>query len=91
VVTVMTETGRRPYHGGSRAIPCRREKPQRDMAGRVGQAHGGQGDLQKERERGVKPGGTVGRDVADLSKEHNTEIAVEAGRKGGERQEESKH
>ena len=69
----------------------RREKPQRDMAGRVGQAHGGQGDLQKERERGVKPGGTVGRDVADLSKEHNTEIAVDAGRKGGERQEESKH
>ena len=44
----------------------RREKPQRDMAGRVGQAHGGQGDLQKERERGVKPGGTVGRDVSDL-------------------------
>jgi hypothetical protein len=32
-----------------------REKPQRDMAGRVGQAHGGQGDLQKVRERGVKP------------------------------------
>ena len=25
-----------------------------------------QGDLQKERERGVKPGGTVGRDVSDL-------------------------
>ncbi len=27
-------------------------------------------------------GGTVGRDVPDLSKERNTEIAVEAGKKG---------
>jgi hypothetical protein len=67
------------------------QKPHRDMAGRVGQAHSGQGDLQKERDRSVKPVGTVGREVPDLSKEHNTEIAVEAGRKGGERQEESKH
>jgi hypothetical protein len=27
-------------------------------------------------------GGTVGRDVPDLSKERNTEIAIEAGEKG---------
>ena len=46
------------------------EKPQRDMTGKAGQGHR------------VKPGGTVGRDEPDLSKEHQTEIAVEAGRKG---------
>ena len=31
--------------------------------------------------RRAKSGGTVGREVPDQSKEHNTEIAVEAGRK----------
>jgi hypothetical protein len=61
-------------------------KPQGDMAGKGGQTHGGQGDLPKEREHGVKSGDAVGRDaegreVAD-SKERSTEIAVEAGRKG---------
>jgi hypothetical protein len=48
------------------------EKPQRDTAGKIGQAHGG----------GAKSGGTVGRDVPDESKERHTEIAVEAGRQG---------
>ena len=37
----------------------------------------------QERERGRQT--TVGRDVPDESKERHTEIAVEAGRKGGER------
>ena len=45
------------------------QKPQRDDAG----------------QRSKPPaGGTVGRDVPDHSKERNTEIAVEAGRTGGE-------
>jgi hypothetical protein len=52
------------------------QKPQREPGGKVGQSHGSQSS--------VKPGGTVGRDVPDESKEHHTEIAVEAGRKGGE-------
>jgi hypothetical protein len=61
-------------------------KPQGGMAGKGGQTHGGQGDLPKEREHGVKSGDAVGRDadgrdVPD-SKERSTEIAVEAGRKG---------
>jgi hypothetical protein len=59
-------------------------KPQGGMAGEGG--HGGQGDLPKEREHGVKSGDEVGRDefgrdVPD-SKERSTEIAVEEGRKG---------
>lgn len=54
------------------------EKTQRDVAGK-GQPGGSQGDLLKNREQGVKPGGTVGRDIPDQSKEKNTEIAVEAG------------
>ena len=57
------------------------KKPRHDTLGTVGQSHGGQADLGNERDHG-KSGGTVGRDVPDLSKEHNTEIAVEAGRKG---------
>lgn len=66
------------------------EKPQRDVTGKGGHtsgAHsrGAQGDLLKEREHGSKPGGTVGREVPDESKERHTEIAVEAGRKIGER------
>ena len=52
------------------------EKRPRDLAGKVGQAHGG-----GHAESRVKSGGTVGREVPDQSKEHNTEIAVEAGRK----------
>jgi hypothetical protein len=55
------------------------EKRQRDVGGKVGQPHG---SGQREREPSVKSGGTVGRDVPDQSKEHNTEIAVEAGREG---------
>ena len=58
------------------------QKPQRGDVGMVGQSHGGQTDREKEREHGIKRGGTVGRDVPDLSRGHNTEIAVEAGRKG---------
>ncbi len=56
-------------------------KPQGDMVGKGGQTHGGQGDVLKEREHGVKSGDADGRDVPD-SKERSTEIAVEAGRKG---------
>lgn len=65
---------REQLHPANRAMA---EKPQRDQ---VGQMHGGE-----QRQKGVKPGGTVGRTVPDESKEHHTEIAVEAGRKGGER------
>ena len=66
------------------------EKPQRDNA-----ATGGRTDTQadpgKQRHREqVKPGGTVGRDVPDQSFQHNTEIAVEAGRKGGHRDDDRK-
>ena len=61
-------------------------KPQGGIAGKGGQTHGGQGDLLKEREHGVKNGDVVGRDadgrdVPD-SKERSTEIAVEEGCKG---------
>ena len=38
-------------------------------------------DKKLQREHGVKPGGTVGRDIPDESKERHTEIAVETGRK----------
>jgi hypothetical protein len=38
----------------------------------------------RERQHGVRNLGSVGRDEPDLSKEKNTEIAVEAGRKGPE-------
>jgi ferritin-like metal-binding protein YciE len=44
-------------------------------------AGGGQGGLSRG-ERAVGTGGTVGRTEPDLSKEHNTELAVEAGRRG---------
>jgi ferritin-like metal-binding protein YciE len=50
----------------------------------VAKTGGGQGDLSKAGhsvER-VESGGTVGRTEPDLSKERNTEIAVEAGRAG---------
>jgi hypothetical protein len=50
----------------------------------VGESHDGAGNHQKKDRQSVKPGGTVGRDVPDQSKEHNTEIAVEAGRKPGQ-------
>jgi hypothetical protein len=54
------------------------EKPQRDISGKTSGTKG------QEREHGVKNLGSVGRDVEDQSKERNTEIAVEAGHKGGE-------
>ncbi len=63
-------------------------KPETDeKLGRQSAGTGGQtgGDVAKQREPAVKPGGTVGRDVPDKSFEHNTEIAVEAGRKGEHR------
>ena len=60
------------------------EKSQHDIPGKGGQAGGGQGDLLKGPQPGGKSGGTVGRDVPDESKERHTEIAVEAGHKGGE-------
>jgi hypothetical protein len=58
------------------------EKPRRDVAGAT-QTSGSRG---QERQHGVKVKemGSVGRDVPDQSKERNTEIAVEAGHKGGE-------
>jgi general stress protein YciG len=67
------------------AKPGMDEKPQRNNAGKGGQTGEARADLVKNRDRGVKPGGTVGRDVPDQSFEHNTEIAVEAGRKGEHR------
>lgn len=44
-------------------------------------------DKKPQRDREVKTGGTVGRDIPDESKERHTEIAVEAGRKYGKRHE----
>ena len=68
------------------AKPGMDEKPQRDSAGKAGQTGSGQADAGKQRDgERVKAGGTVGRDVPDKSFEHNTEIAVEAGRKGEHR------
>ena len=46
---------------------------------KIGRTSGSKGE---EREHGVREMGSVGRDVPDQSKERNTEIAVEAGRKG---------
>ncbi len=60
------------------------EKLRRDIPGKGGQAGGEQGDLLKGRQPAGNSGGTVGRDVPDESKERHTEIAVEAGHKGGE-------
>lgn len=54
-------------------------KVRRDMTGKIGERHGSEENLQHARQSDVKPGGTVGRDVPDESKEHHTEIAVEAG------------
>lgn len=59
-----------------------KEKARPDMTTKVGERHGGEGNPPQARESGVKPGGTVGRDVPDESKDHHTEIAVEAGRTG---------
>ena len=55
------------------------EKPQRDIAGKPHATSGSKGE---ERQHGVRDAGSVGRDEPDLSKERNTEIAVEAGHKG---------
>ena len=63
------------------------QKPQRDVAG-TSQQTGSQSAVDKEHEHGIKSGGTVGREVPDLSKEKNTEIAIEAGHTGGERRDE---
>jgi hypothetical protein len=57
------------------------EKPQPDVGGATQTS----GSRDQERQHGVKDTGSVGRDVADQSKERNTEIAVEAGHKDGER------
>jgi general stress protein YciG len=65
------------------AKPGMSEKPQHQSTGTAGHT-GGQADLTKQRDQ-VKPGGTVGREVPDQSFQHNTEIAVEAGRKGEHR------
>jgi hypothetical protein len=59
------------------------EKPQRDVAAGGTPTSGSKG---QEREHGVKQAGSVGRDVPDQSKEHNTEIAVEAGHKAASSQ-----
>ncbi len=58
----------------------RREMEQRDKGQKIGERHESQ---TPQRKPAAKPGGTVGRDVPDESKEHHTEIAVEAGRRGG--------
>jgi len=57
------------------------EKP-RNVGGT--QTSGSKGE---ERQHGVKEQDSVGRDVLDQSKERNTEIAVEAGDKNGDRHE----
>lgn len=54
--------------------------PRRDTADKIGPMREGEQRGQAD----VQPGGTVGRTVPDESKEHHTEIAVEAGRRGGE-------
>lgn len=61
------------------------QAPRNDMSDKVGQSHGGSDSRPTENERGAKPGGTVGREIPDKSKEHNTEIAVEAGRHHGDK------
>jgi hypothetical protein len=56
------------------------EKPRRDTADKM--------DWMREGEQhrtDLQPGGTVGRTVPDESKEHHTDIAIEAGRRAGER------
>jgi hypothetical protein len=60
-------------------------KPRRDLGGTT--TSGSKGE---ERQHGVKNPASVGRDVPDQSKERNTEIAVEAGHKGGEHRDEKR-
>lgn len=74
----MTDRAQSP---GSKSMD---EKSPRDVGNKSSQTSGDRGQLGKARERSGKPGGTVGRDVPDESKERHTEIAVEAGRKAGE-------
>lgn len=59
------------------------ERDQSHLNERVGQSHGEPptGSTGDRPDIG-KPGGTVGRDVPEHSKEKDTEVAVEAGRKG---------
>jgi hypothetical protein len=59
-------------------------KVRHDMAEKVGERHAGEENFPQASQSGGKPGGTVGREVPDESKEHHTEIAVEAGRTGGQ-------
>jgi hypothetical protein len=51
------------------------------LPARVARPSGSKGE---EGQHGVRDMGSVGRDEPDQSKERNTEIAVEAGRKGPE-------
>lgn len=62
------------------------DRDQSHTTERVGQSHRGPptGSTGDRPDIG-KPGGTVGREVPEHSKEKDTEVAVEAGRKGGER------
>jgi general stress protein YciG len=57
------------------------EKPRTDSAHQTG---GGHAQSRQERMRSGIAGGTVGRDIPDESKERHTEIAAEAGKKGGQ-------
>ena len=75
--------------GGERSHtskPGMDRKPQAGMAGKGDQTHGGQSDLLKEREHGVKSSDAIGRNASGKevpdSKEASTEIAIEEGRKG---------
>jgi|SRR5271165_4442202 len=64
-------------------------------AGRIGGEHSRSGNVGSQRsaqpigsrhdigEQQVKPGGTVGHEIPERSKAHDTQIAVEAGRHGG--------
>ena len=91
-----SEAGRK----GGQSVPAEERSFSRDpelasQAGRkggetshgvAGVARGGQpvGSRHETGERQAKPGGTVGRDIPERSKAHDTEIAVEAGRHPGE-------
>ena len=56
------------------------QKPQRNTASTAGQTHPGQAGPGQDTQHRVKPD----RDMPDESKEHHTEIAVEAGHRDGE-------
>ena len=73
--------GRARYSGTQQSARYRDRGRSRPAPRRTGHA-GGPSHPATERGQ-VKPGGTVGREIPEHSKAHDTEIAVEAGRHGG--------